>query len=103
MFCGEGPAGYLIEPKRQLAKVIEASKVEFCLHDLRRTFITVAESIDVPPYTIKRLVNHTMRNDVTAGYIVSDLDRLRGPMQYIADRLTKAMGVAIRKPIRLAA
>ena len=103
VFAGEGPAGYLIEPKRQIAKVIAGSGVAFSPHDLRRTFITVAESIDVSPYTIKRLVNHTMRNDVTAGYIVSDLDRLRGPMQYIADRLTKAMGVAIRKPIRLAA
>jgi integrase len=65
--------------------------VEFCFHDLRRTFITIAESIDVAPYTIKRLVNHTMRNDVTAGYIVSDLERLRGPMQKIADFIAKAL------------
>lgn len=92
VFPGEGPHGYLIEPRRQLAKVIAASNVTFTLHDLRRTFITVAESIDVPPYAIKRLVNHKMRNDVTAGYIVSDLERLRAPMQKIADFLAKTTG-----------
>lgn len=90
VFPGEGPAGYLIEPKRQIAKVIDSSEVQFSLHDLRRTFITIAESLDVAPYTIKRLVNHTMRNDVTAGYIVSDLERLRGPMQKIAEFIVKA-------------
>lgn len=90
VFHGAGRLGYLIEPKRQIAKVIAASQVNFTLHDLRRTFITVAESIDVAPYTIKRLVNHKMRNDVTAGYIVSDVERLRAPMQKIADFLDRA-------------
>lgn len=94
VFHGEGPKGYLIEPKRQIAKVVAASQVSFTLHDLRRTFITVAESLDIPPYAIKRLVNHKMRNDVTAGYIVSDLERLRVPMQKIADFMDRATGQA---------
>ena len=91
VFAGEGPAGYLIEPKRQIAKIIESSKVQFSPHDLRRTFITIAESIDVPPYAIKRLVNHTVRNDVTAGYIISDIDRLREPMERIANFIQQAV------------
>ena len=28
-----------------------------------------------------------MKDDVTAGYIISDIERLRGPMQRIADSL----------------
>lgn len=92
VFWGSGIHGHLIEPKRQIARVIAASKVTFTLHDLRRTFITVAEGLDISPYTIKRLANHKMRNDVTAGYIVSDLERLRGPMQKIADFLDDATG-----------
>ena len=91
VFSGEGPAGYLIEPKRQIAKIIDSSKVQFSPHDLRRTFITIAESIDVPPYAIKRLVNHTVRNDVTAGYIISDIDRLREPMERIANFIQQAV------------
>jgi integrase len=81
---------HLVEPKRQIQKVIEASEVPFTLHDLRRTFITVAESLDIPPYAIKRLVNHKMRGDVTAGYIVSDVERLRGPMTKITEFLLRA-------------
>lgn len=87
VFRGNGRSGFLIEPKRQIVKVIEASGVSFTLHDLRRTFITIAESIDISPYTINRLVNHKMRNDVTAGYIITDVERLRAPMQRIADRI----------------
>jgi len=61
------------------------SGVECTLHDLRRTFITIAESLDIPGYALKRLLNHKDPNDVTAGYIVSDVGRLRGPMQKITD------------------
>lgn len=92
VFAGDGRQGYLIEPKRKIAKVIAESGVSFTLHDLRRTFITVAEAIDTPPYAIKRLVNHKMRNDVTAGYIVADTHRLRQPMQRITEYLLRAMG-----------
>jgi integrase len=61
----------------------------FTLHDLRRTFITVAESLDIPAYAIKRLVNHKLSGDVTAGYIVGDVERLRAPMQRITDYLLR--------------
>jgi len=83
VFAGEGRGGFVIEPKRCVAKVIEESGITFTLHDLRRTFITVAESIGTPPYSLKRLVNHQVRGDVTQGYIVSDVERLREPMANI--------------------
>lgn len=85
VFPGEGAGGYLVEPRRPMRKVIEASEVQFSLHDLRRTFATVAERLDIPAYALKRLLNHKMRNDVTAGYIVPSVDRLRGPMQKVTD------------------
>ncbi len=87
VFAGDGKAGYLIEPRRQVQKVIESSGVSFTLHDLRRTFITIAESIDISAYALKRLVNHKMSNDVTAGYIISDVERLRKPMEQISASL----------------
>jgi integrase len=90
VFPGRDGREALIEPKKQIALVIERSEVFFTLHDLRRTFITIAESLDVPPYAIKRLVNHKMSNDVTAGYIVSDIERLRRPAQKISDFLQRA-------------
>lgn len=85
VFSGTGKLGYIIEPRKQVEKVKEASGVTFMIHDLRRTFITIAESLDISVYAVKRLLNHKMNNDVTAGYIVSDVERLRKPMQQIAD------------------
>ena len=89
VFPGKTGHGYLIEPKRQIRKVIETSGVPFTAHDLRRTFITAAESLDISAYAIKRLVNHKVTNDVTEGYIGWDVDRLRNPMQRITDLLLK--------------
>lgn len=61
------------------------------MHDLRRMFITVAESLDIPAYALKRLLNHKMKNDVTVSYIIADAERLRKPMQQITDVLLKLM------------
>ena len=84
---------YLIEPLRHVQRVIKISGVSFTLQDLRRTFITIAESIDTSAYALKRLVNHKMTNDVTAGYIVSDVERLRKPMEQISKRILQYFGV----------
>lgn len=93
VFSGTGAGGYIIEPRKQMAKVIAASEVSFTVHDLRRTFITIAESLDIPAYALKRLLNHKMNSDITAGYIITDVERLRKPMQQISDYLLKCMGV----------
>jgi len=90
VFPGKDGKGYIVEPKRQIKKVIAQSQVEFTIHDLRRTFITIAESLDIGMLAIKRLVNHKTGNDVTAGYIISDVERLRAPMQKITDFILKA-------------
>lgn len=85
--------GSITTPTRIMNKVIEESGVKFTIHDLRRTFITIAESLDISAYALKRLLNHKMNNDITAGYIISDVERLRAPMQKITDHLLKCMGV----------
>jgi len=93
VFPGTGAAGHLIEPRKQMAKVIEQTQIQFTVHDLRRTFITIAESLDIPAYALKRLLNHKMTNDVTAGYIIADVERLRKPMQLITDFILKNIGI----------
>lgn len=56
-------------------------------HDLRRTYITIAEALDISEYTYKRLVGHKVQNsqDVTAGYVISSNDRLRRAAQSVSD------------------
>jgi hypothetical protein len=76
-----------------MARVIEQSGVPFALHDLRRTFCTVAEGLDLSHYALKRLLNHRMAGDVTAGYIGKNIERLRDPMQRITSYLLSAGAV----------
>lgn len=74
----------LKETRTAIKRVSELSGVDFTAHDLRRTFITIAESLDIPAYALKRLLNHRDSSDVTAGYIVSNAERLRVPMEDIS-------------------
>ena len=74
-------------------KIKKATNIDFCSHDMRRLFITQAEALDLSPFVIKRLVNHSAGSgDVTGGYIVSDLERLRKPIQQIEDRILLLAG-----------
>ncbi len=93
VFPGANGVGRIIEQRKQMDRVTEESGVHFIIHDLRRTFITIAESLDISSYALKRLLNHKMNNDITAGYIINDVERLRAPMQKITDHLLKCMGV----------
>ncbi len=71
--------------KSQIKRVRKTSGIYFSLHDLRRTFITIAESLDINTYALKRLLNHKNQRDVTIGYIVQSTERLREPMQKITN------------------
>lgn len=91
IFPADSKTGYIYDPKKAVYKVAELSGVSFTLHDLRRTFATIADSLDLPAYALKRLLNHKMNNDVTAGYIIKDVERLRKPIQQVSNFLLKHM------------
>jgi integrase len=103
VFPGEGVRGYLVEPKRQLAKIIEKTDVPFTMHDLRRTFVTIAESLDISSFAVKALVNHKAGDDVTSGYIQLSVERLRKPMQTITDFILKSAEIKTSAVIELTA
>ena len=94
VFPGKGKSGHIVEPKRAVEKVIaetatpeEPDGISFIMHDLRRTFATVGESVDIPFLVLKKLLNHKI-NDQTAQYAqVNDIERLRGAMQRISDAM----------------
>ena len=91
VFPSDKGAGHLVDPHKALVKIRELSGVQFNIHDLRRTFITLAESLNIPVYALKKLLNHKTTADVTAGYIIMDVERLRTPMQMITDKLVELM------------
>lgn len=71
----------------------EDANVEFKLHDLRRTFSTTAEALEIPPHIIKWLMNHKQSADITMTYIVMNPERLREPMEKISQRLVELCGI----------
>ena len=90
VFSSSGVKGYVQEPRKALGAVAKKTGVSVPIHDLRRTFMTIADSLDISAYALKRLVNHrTDRGDVTAGYIVSGVERLREPMERIAEEILR--------------
>ncbi|HSW69279.1 MAG TPA: hypothetical protein VLI69_03845 [Gammaproteobacteria bacterium] len=93
VFAAQSDSGHVMEPRKAMLKICELSGVQFTLHDCRRTFITAAESLDISAYALKRLLNHKMNNDVTSGYLIIDVERLRKPMQQITDYFLKCMKV----------
>jgi len=94
VFPSRSSSGHIIEPKKSLHRINELSGISFTLHDLRRTFITIAESLDIPAYALKQLLNHKDPRDVTAGYIVMDIERLRIPMQKISDFISEHLHIS---------
>lgn len=91
---------------RDLRSALERIETLTGLHviatDLRRTFITAAEALDVGPYALKKLLNHAIDNgDVTSGYVIPTTDRLRMTMQRIEDSLLRQAKVKSGEVVEL--
>jgi len=99
VFPSDAERGHLSEPRTAIKRVSKLSGVTFTMHDLRRTFITAAERLDVPAYALKRLMNHKDPNDVTDGYIIFNVERLRIPMQKITNFFSQQFTVVSYDPM----
>jgi integrase len=87
VFPSNSAAGYLAEPKFFLNQVALATGIKISVHDLRRTYITVAESCDISPLALRALVNHSLGNGVTEGYVQMTPERLREPAKRVTEKL----------------
>ena len=79
-------------------RISKEAGMSFTLHDLRRTFITLADGLDFSGHVVKRLVNHSTTADVTAGYIISEVDRLREPSEKITQHILSLVGEKNEQP-----
>jgi integrase len=87
VFPGNGASGHIVETKSFLSRIVGVSEVKFTLHDLRRTYISIAESLDISSYALKKLLNHRSNDDMTGSYIIVSVDRLRLPVERIATKI----------------
>lgn len=75
------PIGRLSRRFLDKIKDADGEPIAWSPHDLRRTALTVLESLDVSAYALKRIAAHSQQGDVTAGYLTDDVNRLRAPME----------------------
>jgi integrase len=99
VFPANGKTGHIQEPKFPLKLVAQACGVRVSAHDLRRTYVTVAESADISPTALRALVNHSLGKDVTSGYVQMTAERLREPAQRVADKMRDLCGFARPKGV----
>lgn len=83
-------SGHIEDPTTATNSIFKKTNIKFTVHDLRRTFLTIADGLDMSTYTLKRLVNHKMSADVTSGYIIKDIDSLRVPVEKIATQILES-------------
>lgn len=101
VFPGPGRSGHLVEYKSRVQALRRLSGLpEFILYDLRRTYLTAAESLEPVTYALKALVNHRQpQDDVTGGYLHLTPERLRKPDQQVEDKLLKLAKVNPRAEV----
>lgn len=93
VFPGSGVSGHIVETKSFLRRVVGISGVKFTLHDMRRTYISIAESLDISSYALKKLLNHRSNDDMTGSYIIVSVERLRQPVERVAQRILEMANV----------
>lgn len=86
---------HLVEPRNVLQEVNKKSGVTHTLHDLRRTFATFLESLDVSVYAARKLMGHKAgAGDVMARhYVVTDVERLRPAIEKLESFILSAAGI----------
>jgi hypothetical protein len=102
VFPSNSSAGHIVEPRFPLNLVAAATGITVSAHDLRRVYITAAEGAAISPYALKALVNHSLGNDVTAGYVQLSVHDLRDPAQRVADRIKQLCGIEQARPRNVA-
>ena len=71
VFPGAKPGKPMNAASKIYERLSEVSGVVFTPHDLRRTFASVADALNIPHYSLKRLLNHRSGSDVTLGLCCS--------------------------------
>lgn len=85
------PNGGHIKDVRGTIKQILAGTVLSAItpHDLRRTFLTYADELEISNVVQKSLVGHAIPTDITDGYKIITMERLRAAVDKIEEYILK--------------
>ncbi|MCB4359609.1 tyrosine-type recombinase/integrase [Quatrionicoccus australiensis] len=88
-----GKQWHIAEPKGVIAKVREASKVDFAPQDLRRTFGSLFVELEAGSDTVRVALSHSADDTASAHYIISRLEPYRAICQKYEDKVLLEAGV----------
>jgi len=79
-------SGHITDVRISIKQITGGTELDYITpHDLRRSFITYADELDISKVVQKRLVGHAIPTDVTDGYIILTMDRLRSAVNKIEE------------------
>lgn len=93
VFPSYGNTGHVVDLRSALRAAELASGVKSSHHDLRRSFISYCEELDINTFTRKRLANHAIPLDVTEGYTQFNIEKLRVDIEKIAAFILDHAGI----------
>lgn len=79
-------SGHYTDPRAFMKSVKEATKVDFAMHDLRRTFANIVTNMAIPTTLTQQLLNHKA-SSVTAAYTAQSLEQLKVFMTQIEQKI----------------
>jgi len=89
-FAGQGKGGNVALLSRTLKGL---GFKDLTVHGLRRTFRSVCESLAIPTATIKALMNHSLRSDITDSYLEIPVEQLRPWSEKISTEVERLSNV----------
>jgi integrase len=92
VFPGVTPQAPISNVTKACTYVRQRSGVAFSLHDLRRSFVTFADELEVKHQIIKALINHK-NADETEMYIQPSVERLRRASQQVTNYILQQAGI----------
>lgn len=93
VFPSYGKTGHIVDARSALKVIQEATGVASSHHDLRRSFISYCEELEIGIFSRKRLANHAIPLDVTEGYTLFNMDKLRSVIEQIASFILEHAGI----------
>jgi len=85
-------SGHMSRPAHAIEWIEKESGIPFQPHDLRRTYATTLNSLGVTAITLKRLMKHKVTSDVTAGYVIDEMETHLNALQNYENFLLKRVG-----------
>ena len=94
VFPSYGKTGHIVSLQASLKAAEASTGIKSSHHDLRRSFISYCEELDINTFTRKRLANHAIPLDVTEGYTQFNIEKLRVNVEKVAAFILGQAGIA---------